>query len=152
MIMQERIRRYRRPLKVNFNINFQYTAVGTLQQNGKVEQKIATLYSKVFSIFNLARMNKGLWHCLWAKCASHVTNMENIIVWKANDKSAYEKFYYKPPRLLSNIRFFGKIGIVRVYNKKIKAKLEDSEIHYMFIGYSKYHKYDCRSGYKSVAY
>ena len=26
-----------------FNINFQYTAAGTSQQNGKVEQKIETL-------------------------------------------------------------------------------------------------------------
>ena len=43
-----------------FNIDFQYTAVGTPQQNSRVERKFATLYSKVCSILNLAKMNKGL--------------------------------------------------------------------------------------------
>ena len=43
-----------------FNINFQYTAAGTPQQNGKVEQKIVTLYGKKILTINLARMSKGL--------------------------------------------------------------------------------------------
>ena len=40
---------------------------------------------------------------------------------------------------MPKIRFCGKIGIVRVYDKKIKAKLDDRGIHCMFIGYSKDH-------------
>ena len=43
---------------------------------------------------------------------------------------------------MSNIRIFGKIGIVQVYDKKIKAKLDNRGIHCMFIGYSKDHKED----------
>ena len=43
-----------------FNINFQYTAARTSQQNGRVEQKFATLYGKVCSMLNLARISKGL--------------------------------------------------------------------------------------------
>ena len=43
---------------------------------------------------------------------------------------------------MSNIRFFGKIGIVHVYDKTIKAKLGNKGIHCMFIGYSKDHKDD----------
>ena len=43
-----------------FNINFQYTAAGTPQQNGKVEQQFATIYGKVCLTLNLARMSKGL--------------------------------------------------------------------------------------------
>ena len=43
---------------------------------------------------------------------------------------------------MSNIRFFGKIGIVRVYDKKIKAKIDNRGIHCMFIGYFKYHEDD----------
>ena len=41
-----------------------------------------------------------------------------------------------------NIRFFGKIRIVHVYGKKIKAKLANRGIHCMFIGYSKDNKDD----------
>ena len=63
-----------------FNISFQYTATGTPQQNNRVKQKFATLYSKVCSRLNLSRMNKGLQRQLWAEYSSHVTNMENIIL------------------------------------------------------------------------
>ena len=38
---------------------------------------------------------------------------------------------------MTNLRIFGKIGTVRIYKKKIKAKLNNRGIHYMFIGYSK---------------
>ena len=127
---------------MKFNIDFQYTAAGIPQQNSKVEQKFATLYGKVCSALNLARMSKGLQRQLWAECASHVTDMENIIVQKANKKSSYKKLDNKPTHFMLNIRFFGKIGIVRVYNKTTKTKLDDRGIHCMFIGYSKYHKDD----------
>ena len=43
---------------------------------------------------------------------------------------------------MSNIRIFSKIGIVQVYDKTIKAKLDNRGIHCMFIGYSKDHKED----------
>ena len=32
-----------------------------------------------------------------------------------------QKFYGKPPRFMLNVRFVGEIGIVQVYDKKIKA-------------------------------
>ena len=68
--------------------------------------------------------------------------MENIIIQKANDKCSYTKIYAKPTRFVSNIKIFGEIGIVCVYDMTIKAKLDDRGIHCMFIGYSKYHKDD----------
>ena len=46
---------------------------------------------------------------------------------------------------MSNIRIFGKIGIVHVNDKKVKAKLDNRGIHCMFIGYSKDHTDDVYS-------
>ena len=125
-----------------FNIDFQYTAAGTPQQNGRVERKFATLYGKVRSTLNSARITKGLRCKLWAECASHVTDIENIIVKKADEKSAFEKFYGTTPRYAKDIRVFGEMGIVRNYEKKIKAKLENRGIPCMFVGYSKDHEDD----------
>ena len=43
-----------------FNIDFQYTAARTPQQNARVEQKFATLYGKFRSVLNLTIISKGL--------------------------------------------------------------------------------------------
>ena len=41
-------------------IKFEYTAVDTPQQNGKVERKFATLYGKVRSALNAAKLKPFL--------------------------------------------------------------------------------------------
>ena len=74
---------------------------------------------------NLVRIPQGLRRELWAKCAAHVTDIKNFIVNKENKMSLFQKFYGKAPRFTSNIRVFGKMGIVRIYNKQIKAKLDN---------------------------
>ena len=56
--------------------------------------------------------------------------------------SAFEKFYSKTPRYAKSVRIFGKMGIVRNYKKKIKAKLDNRGTPCMFVGYSKDHKED----------
>ena len=71
-----------------------------------------------------------------------MTNIENIIVDKSNELSAYEKFYGKTPRFTNNIRIFGEMGIVCIYEKKIKAKLDNRGTPCMFVGYSKDHEED----------
>ena len=95
-----------------FNINFQYTVAGTPQQKGHVKLKFATFYGKVRLTLNLARITKGLRCKLWAECATHVMDIENIIVKKANKKSLFEKFYGNVLRITLNIRIFGKMGII----------------------------------------
>ena len=71
-----------------------------------------------------------------------MTNIKNIIVNKADKPSAYEKFYGKTPRFTNNIQFFGEMGIAQIYEKKIKAKLDNCITPCMFVGYSKDHKVD----------
>ena len=43
-----------------FNIDFQFMVAGTPQQNSQVKQKFATLYGKVRSALNLARITQGI--------------------------------------------------------------------------------------------
>ena len=54
--------------------------------------------------------------------------------------SLFKKIYGKAPRFTSNIRVFGKMGIVCIYDKQINAKLYNEGIPCMFVGYSKEHK------------
>ena len=74
-------------------IKFEYTAVDTPQQNGKVERKFATLYGKVRSALNAAKLKPFLRFGLWAECAKMITKQENILVTGQNQESPYEQFY-----------------------------------------------------------
>jgi transposase InsO family protein len=67
----------------NYNINFEITAPGTPQQNGKVERAFATLYGKTRSMLNSARLTTTFRQGLWASCASCASlavQLENIIL------------------------------------------------------------------------
>ena len=61
-------------------IKFKYTAVDTPQQNGKVKRKFVTLYGKVRSALNAAKLKPFLCFGLWAECAKTMTKQENMIV------------------------------------------------------------------------
>jgi hypothetical protein len=65
------------------------TAPYTPEQNGMVERKYATLYDKVRAMLNWANFPDPLRHLLWAQCANHATQLENILS-KQNSKTASE--------------------------------------------------------------
>ena len=64
--------------KEGLGIKFEYTSPGSPQQNGKCERKFATLYGKVRSMLNGARLTPNLRHGLWTECAACETMEENI--------------------------------------------------------------------------
>jgi transposase InsO family protein len=84
-------------------IKFEFTAPGTPEQNGKIERTFATLYGKTRSLLNSAKLTETLRKGLWAQCAELTSRLENIIVDKAIDKSAAEKFYGKNPHWIKNL-------------------------------------------------
>jgi transposase InsO family protein len=63
-------------------IQFEYTAPGTPQQNGRVERKFATLYARVRAMLNHALLPSKLQHGLWAEAAAAATLIENTLVTK----------------------------------------------------------------------
>ena len=65
----------------------------------------------------LARITKGLCCKLWDKCVSHVSDIENIIVKKADEQFAFEKCYGKTLRYAKSVRVFSKMGIVQLREK-----------------------------------
>ena len=72
---------------------FEYTAPYTPQQNGKIERKFATLYGKIRSMLNWAKLPPQLRRRLWAQCANTATQLENIIVKAGTKQTSYELFY-----------------------------------------------------------
>jgi hypothetical protein len=51
-------------------INFEYTAPNTPQHNGRVERTFATLFGRMRSMLNGAKLTSSLRKGLWAECAN----------------------------------------------------------------------------------
>jgi hypothetical protein len=124
-------------------IKFEFTAPGTPQQNGKVERMFATLYGKIRSVLNSARLTTGLRKGLWAQCANHAVQIQNILIMKHGEDSASERFYGRNPSWINNMRTFGEMAIVTDHqHKKMRGKLDDRGYPCIFIGYTEDHAHN----------
>jgi Reverse transcriptase (RNA-dependent DNA polymerase) len=122
------------------HIQFEYTAPFTPQQNGKIERKFATLWSKVRAMLNSAKLPWGLRHRLWAQCAQLATKLENILVTSTQTKSPYFMLHGKHPLWINNLHSFGELAVVHDgKNSKISGKLNNKGLLGMFVGYSDDH-------------
>ena len=122
------------------NIKFEYTARNTPQQNEKVERAFATLYGRMRAMMNYAGIVPEKRDKIWTEVAATATKLENILVDKKDEKSAYEKVYGKLPDYAKHLRTFGEVGIVPLKTgEQIKAKLNDRGMVCIFLGYAKKH-------------
>ena len=122
-------------------LNFEYTAPGTPQQNGRVERNFVALYGRVRAMLNGARITLEMRQKLWAECAKTATACENLITCADHKESSYKLFYGEHPKYARHLRTFGEIAII-TDNTKIKGKLADHGIACMFLGYSETHTGD----------
>jgi hypothetical protein len=107
-------------------IQFEYTAPGTPQLNGRVERKFATLYGRVRAMLNGARLTKELRHGLWTEAARTASDLENTLVTKVKPVAAFNQFYETELPGIRNAHPFGEIGIVNNHKgKTLCGKLED---------------------------
>ena len=107
--------------KNNIHANFEYTAPNTPQQNGKVERKFATLYGRVRACFNDCNMEKSWRNHLWAECASHCTNLENLGAKERNKIDIPWSNEKDNIKMMNALRKFGEKAVVRK-SKPIQAK------------------------------
>lgn len=66
-------------VKHNLNVNFEFTAPHTTQQNGIVERAFATLYGRVRAMLLSSRLSQELRSGLWTECALTATLLDNIM-------------------------------------------------------------------------
>jgi transposase InsO family protein len=63
-----------------YEIQFEYTAPYTPQQNGRIERKFATLCGKIRALTTASQLPQKLRNGLWPHAALLVTSLENTIV------------------------------------------------------------------------
>jgi hypothetical protein len=120
------------------NINLEFTAPNTPQQNGKVERKFQTLYGKVRSMLNWARLPITMRRRLWAQCAKTATLLKNIILKHHSEITSYELLHGKASPHIDFLRKFGEVAMVHDA-KQIQGKLKNKGKPCIFVGYPENH-------------
>ena len=128
--------------KEGLGIKFEYTSPGSPQQNGKCKRKFATLYGKVCSMLNGARLTPIFCRGLCNECVACATMEENILLNENSPVQPYKLFSGLDAPLLKNLRTFGDIGTITNLQKKIKAKLDNRGYSCIFVGYYTTHAID----------
>ena len=119
----------------NINVTFEFTAPYTPQQNGKIERKFATLWGKVRSMLNTAKLPWNLRKKLWAQCANLATQLENILIRPGCEQSPYFQLHGKDPNWIYNLNTFGELAVIHDGRQKIASKLSDKGFLGIFVGY-----------------
>ncbi|KAG9451218.1 hypothetical protein H6P81_011183 [Aristolochia fimbriata] len=121
-------------------IVFQYTMLGSPDQNGVAERRNRTLLDMVRSMLSTSKLPKAL----WVDALKTVVYILNRVPTKAIPKTPFELFKgWKPS--LQHIRVWGCPSEVRVYNPQEK-KMDPRTISGYFIGYperSKGYRFYC---------
>ena len=121
------------PLEIS--VQFEYTPRDTPQHNGVVERKYQTLLSRMREMMNGAGIHGYLRKKLWEECAQTCTLLQNILVVKNDQKSPFEKFFNSKSKIITELRIFGEMGVVKTEYSKIQSKVRNKGETFMFVGY-----------------
>jgi hypothetical protein len=74
-------------------VNFEFTAQGTPEKNGKVERTYANLWGRARAVRNNANLSAELRSGLWTEYANYVSQMHNVTVKVGKDMCPHEEFF-----------------------------------------------------------
>ena len=123
--------------KKKLGLQFEWTAPGTPQQNGRVERKFATLMAYARSMMNDASFPMKMRRGLWTEAANTASKLNGVIYKESRDSTSYEMFFKKKPKIIDHLRRFGELGVV-TFRKgtKGRTKVENKGRTCIFVGYS----------------
>ena len=123
-------------------IKFEYTAPGTLQQNGVVERAFVTLIGRGRAMINYMGFTVKKRQEMWCEAAQTATMLDNVMVQEKGGKPPM-KFYGEDPKYAKYLRTFGEIGMTAISSNKVgKTKLDPRGHSSIFVGYSLDHPGD----------
>jgi len=126
------------------NLQFEYTARNTPQQNHLAELGFAVLANRGRAMMSAANVPKAMRYQIFPKAFETATLMDGLMVVEIEgvSKTRFEHFAGKLPKFASHLRTWGEAGTVTI-KKKMHPKVIDRGIQCMFVGYSIDHEGDC---------
>lgn len=119
------------------NIEMEFTAPRTPEQNALVERPFSFLWNRVREMLNGAGFDEKMRKSIWAECANMSMQLDNSHVRKKGI-SNYESYHGKPPKIWKEYRCFGEMAVVKTCDK-IQSKLKNKGTVVMMIGYCESH-------------
>jgi len=124
------------------NVEFAFTPRNNPQFNGRIERKIAVLWSRTKSLLNTAKLPQWLQNGLWPKAFLHSIFLENVIVPTNKAASAYKLFHGEDCEGLNHLHIFGEVAVVKGSNK-IQSKLKNKGLPLLYCGIARDHAAAC---------
>ena len=126
------------------NLQFEYTARETPQQNHLAELGFAVLANKARTLMTAAFVPLEKRFKLWREAAKTATLLDGLLIVSiyGQEKTRYEHAFGENPKFAKHLRTWGEAGTVKT---KIKAtsKIADRGVQCMFVGYALDHDGDC---------
>ena len=119
--------------EIGMNVQFEFTAPGTPQQNGKAERAFATIWGKMRSCMIHAGFTQKMKENLFAEVINTLTCLHNVQCDKRSEESPHLKSYGCQPKWAKKLRTIGEIGIVKGLGRT--GKLESRGRGCIMVGY-----------------
>jgi hypothetical protein len=120
---------------------FEFTALVSSQENGKVERKFSTFYGRIRFMLYEAQFNLPLCHAMWAYNSLHDTKLDNLLIWPDTHSRPYDMYHGKSPAWAQYLHSFGELAVAKS-NTEIQAKLDNKGIPAIYLGTSEDQKGD----------
>jgi len=122
--------------KWQLDIEVEYTARDTPQQNSLVEVAFNTIACRAKSLMYDANVPDEFRHLLYPKAILLATLLDSLIIVNINgvDKPRYEHDGMSTPKWINDMKVFGEAGVVKL-KTKISPKMDNKGKTCIFVGY-----------------
>ena len=121
-------------------VDFKYTAPGTPQQNGCIEEKFSTLFNQVHAMLNGGKFNAYLQNDLWAKAVITTMFLKNNVPTPNRTLSPFQQLFGKRKRsILSLMQKFVEMCFTIHRDNTYWAKLANQGTPGFWDGYAEGH-------------
>ena len=129
--------------KNELGINFEYTALGTQQQNGVVERVFVTVMRRARAMINHAGLTMAKRQQLWCEAAQTATLLDIILVPDSANSPPFTQFFGVDATYVKHLKGFGEMCVVADIDNKVgRTKIDPRDKISLFVGYSTQHTGD----------
>jgi hypothetical protein len=125
------------------NIDFEFTARNTPQQNSLAEVSLATIANRGRSLMSAANVPELIRNRVYSEAFKTATLLDGLVPIELDGKEAsrYEHWCGKVPGFAEYLRTWGEAGTVTIKDKMM-PKVRDRGVQCMFVGYALDHPGD----------
>ena len=129
--------------KKELGIIFEYTALGTPQQNGVVERAFVTVMGRARAMMNHAGFTMAKRQLLWCEAAQTATMLDIILVQGGAKSPPFTQFFGVDAKNAKHLGFVGEMCVAADTDNKVgRTKIDPRGKISLYVGYNTQHAGD----------